>query len=1589
MKRVAITLTAVVAVLLALPLLVYVPPVQRWLVGKATEVASEATGMDISIKALSLRFPLTLSLEGVKVMGTAAQPGEAGGAAPKPADTIAFVGRVDADMALLPLIGLKARLDGLTISDAHVNTLGLISDTQVCGDVGQIAIGPTLADLTTGTVDVSSLLLSDASLSVLLSDTAAIDTTESNPLPWHIALRQATLSNVSCEVHLPGDSVIAAATLARAAATGADIDLLHQCYAIASVSIAQSALSYDSPHSPPLEQGAGGALMDYAHLSITGLSLEADSFVCQPPSLTLAIRQAALKEHCGLQLNGLKANVELDSLGFRLPSFALSTPFSSLYGKLSLDYAALDAQQAVNSPSADGELTIDASLSRHDLAHFCSLGTLPEWPLSIQAKATGNIRRADIETLVIDYPTVLHAEAQGDVGMEDSTAVAADVAFSLVAHNAGTLLKALTGSEAPLAIPSGLSLEGTVKAAGQQYDADVTLRDGQGTVKAKAMLDAKADAYAADVAIAGIDLRRFLPAADATIHQAAITAKGHGYDLFDKTSYIEAAVAIDSMTYAQRQTDSVRIDAVLDNAHLQASVESHNSFADGTAGIGMDFIETLTSIKTHDSSIKAQVALDLALLDLRALGISDRRLDAALTGDVDVATNLKDTHRLSGLLKDIALTAVVPETTAEDSIVTRTFHPENLGVLINLRPDTTYARVQNGNFIVKLDASGPYDRLLAKLSDLADTIARQADNGTIDQAAVKEMLPEMRLYITSGRENAPANILRAAQGIDFKELLADITTSPDKGMNGSMYVHRLGLGSTIIDTVSVTLKDSDHGLTYQARIANGKKNPLVYTALMDGQIYEHGARLGLRIFDKNGRQGLRMGTQIAMETDGIRFTLLPKNPTLAFSEFALNDDNYIFLRKDMRMSAKVEMENEEGTTIDVYSTEDSDTTRLQDITVSLAKIDLKRIAGILPFIPKMEGTFNGDFHVIMDKERTISVATDADVEKMVYEGNDMGDIDTEFVYLQNTDNTHTVDGILLRNGKQVASVEGQYINKKGKDGQESLDILLSLVNTPLDMANGFITDKIVGLEGYANGMLTMKGPLDRLIIDGSVNLDSAILFSTPYGIRMAIDNQPITIEQSKLTLSNFKLYASPEQRDKDVISTTFNFVNKAIGVGPQEADTVAYITINGSADFGTDGPAPLNFRIRANELLLVNAKQQMGSLLYGKGFVSIMAMVRGTTEKTTVRGRIDVLGKTDITYLLLDSPLSTDNQMDELVHFTDFSDSTVTERLALPAPSNINMNLTVNIDQGAHIRCGLNAEQSNYVDIFGGGELRLRMSESEDMTLTGRYTITSGVMKYSLPVIPLKTFTIQDGSYVEFTGAMDNPTLNITATERTKATVGQEGTASRSVTFDCGVEVTKTLKDMGVSFTISAPEDITVQSELQAMTVEQRGKLAVTMLTTGMYLADGNTAGFSMNSALSSFLQSEINNIAGNALSTLDISMGVDNTTDASGNMHTDYSFQFAKRFWNNRLKVEIGGKVSSGQEAQQGQRQSFFDNVSMEYRLSPNSNQYLKLFYKQNVYDWLDGYTGEYGAGYIYKRKMEHWWNMFQLWKKSSNTRQ
>ena len=1523
LKWLGVLLLTPILLFVLLAVLIYLPPVQNWLVQRVAAVASEKTGMDISVGHVSLSFPLDLAVDDVLVI----QQG----------DTVADISRVVADVQLWPLLSSRVVVDEFLISQAKLNTLDLIPDLHVHGQVGRLRLASRGIDLSNETAVLDGFRLEDADLYVALSDTAAVDSTTSEA-QWIVTFDKMDMERTRLTLAL--DSTEMMAYVGQGTIADGELDLGLGHYRVGRVDWKDGQLGYDVTNEPRAATG-----LDPNHLLVSDLHLRLDSIVYADPDVRFIISEASLRERSGLTVTQAYGDLSLDGERLRVKGLQLQTPFSHLTADTDIQLS-----HSVSDGSAPQQiaLSLDASIGRGDME--LAMGealpaTWPQWPLAVRGRIVGDSHQMTIDQLNITLPTVLQGEVSGTIeNLTDASRLRASIDLDAQTFQMDPVLQFLDISTSDVRLPSGLRIGGHVDADASCYTARLTARDGEGTATLDGRIDTRRMDYEATVKTVGLDLRRFLPGQQLSGLSADINIQGRGTDLFSSSTNLTTQTTIHRLQYGAYHLDSLLATATLDGSHMEVCIESHNRLAKGQMGI---------TAEMGTNHVKATVVPDLQWIDLYALQLNDEPLKVGFSGHLDIESNMEDTHMVKGRLTDISL---------RDN--RKTHYPETVSLLLNTSPDTLSLQLQSGNLTIRADAPEGHEQLFARFGVFTDSLTAQLADKRLDQPSLKQLLPTMNLQIDCGRNNPLADIFRAASGLDFKESKANLTSSPVTGINGEAYLYGLSTDGLRLDTIRLSLKDSERGLTYQALVQNNRKNPqMVFKATLDGMFYEHGAYAGVHYYDQRGQLGVRIGAKATMEDEGLRLSLLPERPLLGFKEFQLNDDNYILLPRDGKLSAKVDLIADDGTGLKVYSSE-QDSTLLQDITVSLNRLDLGQLTTSLPMLPRIGGQLNGDFHLTVNEHDQISVATDMEVESMLFDDIYLGNLGTELVYLQREDNTHAIAGSLLCDGEEIGMLEGEY-----RERSEELDATLQLTHTPLSLLNGFFEDQILCLEGFIDGSLTIAGHTDAPLINGSLTPsplsegvgEAARIISPPYGVTLYLDPEPFEIVNSKVKFDNFALYTTADRQAPNAIN-----ISGSVDFGPQ------------SLSSGGGSTAPISLRMRARNCQLINARQSARSVAYGKMFINLGANITGSADLMQLSGRLDVLGTTDLTYLLLDSPLSTDNQMDELVRFTDFSDSTQVA-VQRPAPEALQASLTIHIDERAHVKCALNADQSNYVDLFGGGDLRLK-TNGDDLTLSGRYTLTEGSsMKYSLPVIPLKTFIIHDGSYVEFTGDPSNPRLNITATERNRATVNTADGQTRTVSFDCGVQITKTLSDMGLNFTISAPEDMTVNSELAAMSTEQRGKLAVTMLTTGMYLADGSSGGFSMNSALSSFLQSEINTITGNALKTLDLSIGMDNATDASGATHTDYSFSFAKRFWNNRLSVQIGGKVSTGSEMQ-GQNQSFFDNVTMEYRLSPTSNQYVKLFYKQNAYDWLDGYTGEYGGGYIWKRKLDSFWDIFSF---------
>ena len=594
---------------------------------------------------------------------------------------------------------------------------------------------------------------------------------------------------------------------------------------------------------------------------------------------------------------------------------------------------------------------------------------------------------------------------------------------------------------------------------------------------------------------------------------------------------------------------------------------------------------------------------------------------------------------------------------------------------------------------------------------------------------------------------------------------------------------------------------------------------------------------------------------------------------------------------------------------------------------------------------------------------SLQVSAEANIDELTYERQHVGDIGMGATWLPGDKGaTHYLNTYFSYDNREVMTADGILTQKNGKD---TLEVTTSFEHFPMKIANAFVPDQMISFTGDLDGGMYIYGPLEKPRMHGDITLDSVSVYARQAGARYWFDDRPVQIKDNQLIFDKFAIYTTSKNP----------------------------FTINGKVDFRNLERPTADLKLLAENYTLLDAPRTRESLIYGKIFVDLNATVRGPLDALTMRGNMNLLGNTDVTYVLTDSPLTVEDRLEGLVIFTSFADTASVGTDEAPAMSlgGMDMIMSVHIDNAVRLRADLSPDRSKFIELEGGGDLNMQYTPQGDISLTGRYTLSGGIMKYSLPIIPLKEFQINNGSYVDWRGDPMNPTLNLKATERMRASVadGDDG-GSRVVNFDVSIAIKNRLDAPELIFDITAPDDATIENELQAMGAEERSKQAIAMLATGVYMNSGvKGGGLSMGSALNSVIQSQINSLAGSAFQSINASftMGMEDRTSAeTGDKQTDYSFRYSQRLFNDRVQIVIGGKVTTGANAT-NDAESFIDNISLEYRLDTSGTRYVRVFYDKNYESVLDGEITETGVGLVLRRKMDRLGELFIFRKKKKQT--
>ena len=152
-----------------LSLLLYVPSIQTWMVGKVVEYVSENTPCKVSVGKVRLLFPLDLRVQDFLLT----QPNDS---LPQSIDTVADVRNLVADVKLLPLLRGKIVVAGVDLRDARINTVRFIESAHVRGRVGRLFLQSDGIVPGDEFADITSVILKDANVQVALNDTVPEDT---------------------------------------------------------------------------------------------------------------------------------------------------------------------------------------------------------------------------------------------------------------------------------------------------------------------------------------------------------------------------------------------------------------------------------------------------------------------------------------------------------------------------------------------------------------------------------------------------------------------------------------------------------------------------------------------------------------------------------------------------------------------------------------------------------------------------------------------------------------------------------------------------------------------------------------------------------------------------------------------------------------------------------------------------------------------------------------------------------------------------------------------------------------------------------------------------------------------------------------------------------------------------------------------------------------------------------------------------------------------------------------------------------------------------------------------------------------------
>ncbi len=792
-----------------------------------------------------------------------------------------------------------------------------------------------------------------------------------------------------------------------------------------------------------------------------------------------------------------------------------------------------------------------------------------------------------------------------------------------------------------------------------------------------------------------------------------------------------------------------------------------------------------------------------------------------------------------------------------------------------------------------------------------------------------------------------------------------------------------------IDSFYVDINSNDNALKYDVGFSSFKQGALDINATsVAGDIKNDKIDTRLTVRDESAVEKYQINTLLAKKQDQYELSIQDQGLIISYDTWNVNEGNKVVFGDSTLQLYELQLSHgQEKLTI---SSPDAGK-QVPPLKLEFDNFRVSTIGNaIQPEKDMLEGNINGFFTLKKQNENLVFMS-DMTIEQFKYGTNYLGDI--SFKARQVNETRYEVEATVK--GANDIELKGYYLANEKGDYKMNID----LDDIALKSLDSIAGDQITQLKGNITGNMILTGDKNTFDINGSLNFNQASVRIALLGTPLYMNNETITFNKRGFVLNKFTIEGQGDDK----------------------------MVIDGFVDPQTYVDYDFNLSINTDHFHLMNTTAENSDLFYGDLYLKSDMKLTGNTTHPHLKVDATLDDSTDVTYILpITSPSVTNSE--GVIEFVEV-DSTAGQ-IKITSLDTADAGDTVKagfegITVDARVRVASNTifklivdpYAGDYLQIQGGGDLKVDINESGDITMVGQYEVQDGEYRLSFYGLVKKKFLLAKGSTIYWQGDPTDATMDIRAeyeisTDPKELFVNSSNYSaqlpdaySKRLPFIVGLNIEGELLKPEITFDISLEEKAkgalngavnAKLDELKSNEAELNKQVFALLVLNGFVASTptdgggGSAVNNAARSSVSKILTNQLNNLSNRYIKGAELDFNLQSYETASGGnvqSQTDLEVGLTKNLLNDRLSVRVGGNVNLEGGDQTAQQQQGLSNIAgdiiIEYKITEDGRYKFKVFRANKFEGVLDGEIIETGVGIVFTRDYNTFNELFSKDKK------